>query len=657
MNATQLLANFDRLVEVPDAVPRLRRFILDLAIRGKLADTHAADEPTSELLLRISHSTQERKISGNYSEPKNFIDITTEELPFSVPPHWSWARLVEISDVSYGFAFESTRFNNSKVGMPLIRIRDISKTDTEAYYDGPYDPQYIVEAGDYLIGMDGNFNIRKWCGLNGLLNQRVARINNWRESLVSSFLVIPLQVILDYLHVKTSQTTVKHLSAKQLNGVYLPLPPIAEQHRIVAKVDELMFLCDQLESAQKVRETRREKLFAASLQRLNGPAEPDTSKHMRFFLQQLPRLTTSISHIKTLRQTILNQAIRGRLVAQNVNAEPAVTLLKRLHSDIKTYGKENRVKPAVLETIDDDAVPFELPSSWSWTRLASICNVITDGDHLPPPKSDDGVAFLTIGNVSTGQLDFSNCRYVSRDYFDKITAYRRPVKGDLLYTVVGATYGRPVMVETTTEFCVQRHIAIIKPAEEISRRYLHLLLMSPYVYDQATRCLTGTAQPTVPLRPLRNFLIPLPPFEEQCRIVTKVDELLAICNRLEVQLTIKQADSRRLLENLLDNALGIASASTEVLPPHLSSTSPVSNHQPGKASLYMTSNPAKTVDQLVECIDDLGGTTTPDRLLTHAGLSEDLETFYDLLRAARDTGALVAPLGYDEAIRRSSNAS
>ncbi|MBS7460748.1 restriction endonuclease subunit S [Pseudomonas syringae] len=657
MNAAQLFDQFECLIEVPDSIPRLRRFILDLAIRGKLADTHTTDEPASEILKRIFDSTRERKISGKYVEPKSFIDIGTGELPFSVPSHWSWARLVEIADVSYGFAFESSRFNNSKVGMPLIRIRDISKTDTEAYFDGPYDPQYVVEAGDYLIGMDGNFNVRKWSGIRGLLNQRVARVNNWRKSLVASFLEIPLQVILDYLHSKTSQTTVKHLSAKQLNGVYLPIPPIAEQHRIVDKVDELMTLCDRLEAAQQCREISRERLAKASLQLLIQPVEPENTEHVHFFLQQLPRLTNNTSQIKALRQAILSLAIQGRLVRQNGDTESAETLLKRLHSDIKAYGLENRVKPAVVDSVSDDVIPFELPKSWSWTRLASICNVITDGDHLPPPKADDGVAFLTIGNISAGYLDFSNCRYVSRDYFDKITTYRRPVYGDLLYTVVGATYGRPVMVDTASEFCVQRHIAIIKPARDISRHYLHLLLKSSFVYDQATRCLTGTAQPTLPLRPLRNFLIPLPPLEEQYRIVKKAEELLKLCDQLEVKVSTALTDSRYLLENLLNNALGVATAVAEEMPLRPLDISLASDQQSGKASLYMTSNPVTTVNQLLECIDDLGGSTTPDRLITHAGLSEDLETFYDLLRAARDTGSLIAPLGYDEAIRRSDNAS
>jgi len=181
--------------------------------------------------------------------------------------------------------------------------------------------------------------------------------------------------------------------------------------------------------------------------------------------------------------------------------------------------------------------------------------VITDGDHQPPPKASEGVPFLTIGNISGGTIDFNGCRFVTKDYFESLDAIRTPEHGDILYTVVGATYGRPVVVTTERPFCVQRHIAILKPSRLMNRRYLLQLLSSAYVYSQATSALTGTAQPTVPLRPLRNFLAPLPPLAEQHRIVAKVDELMALCDQLEQQLNQADQQRRRLLEAVLAEAL------------------------------------------------------------------------------------------------------
>jgi type I restriction enzyme S subunit len=181
--------------------------------------------------------------------------------------------------------------------------------------------------------------------------------------------------------------------------------------------------------------------------------------------------------------------------------------------------------------------------------------VITDGDHQPPPKEQDGVAFLTIGNITTGVLDFSNCRFVSPSYLESVAEYRKPACGDILYTVVGATYGRPVLVDTKRPFCVQRHIAILKPPRDTNIRFLRLLLTSTLVYSQATKSATGAAQPTVALKPLRNFLVPLPPLAEQHRIVAKVDELMALCDQLETTLSDTQTERHDLLEAVLYHAL------------------------------------------------------------------------------------------------------
>ena len=260
MNADRLLAHYERIADAPDAIARLRRFILDLAVRGKLVEQDPNDEPATELLNRIAEEKARLVKAGEFREPRNAVEIKRDELPFVPAVHWEWSRLIDIARPSYGFAFQSSEFNTDKRGMPLIRIRDISKTDTVAYYEGDFNPTYLVRAGDYLVGMDGDFNLLRWQGLDGLLNQRVMRINGWRCDVDSEFVKLPLQMVLDYLHGVTSLTTVKHLSAKQVNGIGIPLPPLPEQRRIVAKVDELMALCDRLEAARTERESTRDRL-------------------------------------------------------------------------------------------------------------------------------------------------------------------------------------------------------------------------------------------------------------------------------------------------------------------------------------------------------------------------------------------------------------
>ena len=359
----------------------------------------------------------------------------------------------------------------------------------------------------------------------------------------------------DYVTRLGQGTKMPRLRTEDAMVAPFPLPPLAEQHRIVAKVDELMALCDQLETARAERETMRDRLAAASLARLNVP-DPDTFQDdARFALHALPAITTRPDQIKQFRRTILNLAVRGKLVPQDPKDEPAAELLKQIAKEIAAYSKAKRVGQGQVDPIADDDLPFTAPNAWKWTRLCALFNVITDGDHQPPPRAEEGTAFLTIGNITTGKLDFSGCRLVPEAYFKALAPYRTPAKGDILYTVVGATYGRPAVVETDRDFCVQRHIAILKPVEAMSLRYLVTLLASPLIYDQATRSTTGTAQPTIALRPLRNFLVPLPPLAEQHRIVAKVDELMALCDRLEASLTTGDDTRRRLFDALLAEAL------------------------------------------------------------------------------------------------------
>ena len=168
----------------------------------------------------------------------------------------------------------------------------------------------------------------------------------------------------------------------------------------------------------------------------------------------------------------------------------------------------------------------ELPTGWAWTELDEVCTSITDGDHQPPPQVPAGIPFLVIGNIREQRLNFTNCRYVSPEYFESLKPIRRPRRGDVLYSLVGS-YGIPVLVKDDAPFCVQRHIGILRPSPEISAAFLAFILSSHEIFDQATRYATGTAQLTVPLSGLRRIRIPLPPCMEQDRIVAAIEEQLS----------------------------------------------------------------------------------------------------------------------------------
>jgi len=541
MNADQLLALFNRISEAPDAVARLRRFVLDLAVRGKLVPQDPNDEPASELLKRVTEDKRKLIESGIVKEPKNFLQFGREELPFSPPSRWEWVRLIDIVKPTYGFAFSSNKFNAEKRGMPLIRIRDISSEDTQAYFEGEFDSAYIVEAGDLLVGMDGDFNLRRWKGKTGLLNQRVMRLNGWHSNAEADFVRIPLQFVLDHLHGKTSLTTVKHLSAKQVNGIEVPLPPLAEQRRIVAKVDELMALCDELEAAREAREGTRARLTAASLARLSQPAEDEKQfkKDAAFALDALPALTTRPDQIKQLRQTILNLAVRGKLVAQDPNDELAS--LNGMGFGAELEGRLN----------------VNLPKNWQWVRVEDVANARL-GKMLDKAKNKGRpYHYLRNTNVHWFEIRLDSIKTILLE--DAEFSEYHLKSGDVLICEGGHGIGRTAVWRGGAENLVfQKALHRVRPGQYLDPDFFAYCCFVYFDTGVMQSYFTGVGIPHFTGRALAKLIFPLPPLAEQRRIVAKVEILMTLCDELEASLIAGDEIRRRLLNAVLHETLAPA---------------------------------------------------------------------------------------------------
>ncbi len=246
--------------------------------------------------------------------------------------------------------------------------------------------------------------------------------------------------------------------------------------------------------------------------------------------------------------------------------EPASVLLERILKErrrrweeaelaaLKAKGKEpknDKWKAKYKEPAAPDTSELpDLPEGWCWGTVEALCTSVSDGDHQPPPQVDDGIPFLVIGNVRSGQLTFEGCRFVPRDYFNQIDSIRRPQRGDVLYSVTGS-FGIPVLVDTDRDFCVQRHIAILRPCSSIDTSLLVQFLSSSFVFSQAAKVATGTAQKTVPLKGLRAIAIPIPPIHEQARIATELDRLFSVRADASSAISTNRARCSRLRQSIL----------------------------------------------------------------------------------------------------------
>lgn len=563
MSPERLFKHFDQIVQAPDAIPRLRRFILDLAVRGKLVEQNPKEGSGSDFLETIRSKKENlmcergirREKDVEYSNPENEKDI---------PPSWTWAYIDDVAIVQGGKRLpKGASFSKAPTAHIYIRVTDM-KNGTILEDGLQYITQevqrsisrYIINQEDLYITIAGTIGQvgRVPAFFDGHnLTENAAKIVF--RGLNSEYFQLALSsdLVQQQFRDKTKQLAQPKLALKRIAGAKFPFPPLAEQHRIVAKVDELMALCDKLEKAQAKRESRRDRLVASTLAGISAPQAE--SRGSKFFINHLPRITARPEHIKQLRQTILNLAVRGKLVPQDPKDEPATKLLKLIEAEKNQLINAGTLK--ILKTflpISDKDKPFKLPQGWEWSRIQDVFLTVTDGDHQPPPKSEDGIPFLVIGNVRSGKVDFSGCRYVQEDYYKALDWISRPLKGDILYTLVGS-YGIPVLLSDGRAFCVQRHIGILRPPKQVNAGFLTRALGSVLVFEQATSCATGIAQKTVPLNGLRKILIPLPPLAEQHRIVAKVDELMALCDELEARLNTTSTTRHQLLEATLHEAL------------------------------------------------------------------------------------------------------
>ena len=590
MNPEQLLKHFNRISEAPDAIVRLRRFILDLAVRGKLVEQDPNDEPAAELLKRIQIEkdrlglTPRRKGAkkSEKADQETLGDLAAwREVPFLIPESWDCACLGDVAQ--YGIP---DKVNSNQEITPdtwVLDLEDIEKNtsrliDQVISSDRPFrSAKTMFRRGDVLFGkLRPYLNKVMVAETNGVCSTEIVPIRGYC-GIVPEYTKLVLKSPLTMHRVDRLMYGMKmpRLGTNDAVALAFPLPPLAEQHRIVAKVDELMALCDQLQAAQTEREQSRDRLVAASLHQLqdsNGftPRHQDAKRDEKaeqenlgplapwresVFLQNLPRLTTRPAHIKQLRQTILNLAVRGKLVPQDPNDEPAPELLKRIQAEKERLVKEGKIKKdKPLPQISEVEKLFVLPSGWEWVRMQAAFDV-RDGTHDTPKYVEgDGIPLITSRNFVDGKISFDDAKLISQSDHNSIKKRSGVDRGDILYSMIGGNIGNQVFVDTDREFSI-KNVALFKyyTKKEPLPEYLNLFLKTVTIGLQNEA--VGGAQPFVSLSLLRNIPFPIPPITEQHRIVAKVDELMALCDQLEAQLITTEADSHRLLEAVLHETL------------------------------------------------------------------------------------------------------
>lgn len=570
MNAKRLMQHYEQIAEAPDAIPQLRRFILDLAVRGKLVPQDPADEPAAELLKRIAAEKARLLKNREIRKLKQISHVEDGGLTLPVPSGWKVAPLDALSPRSLTDGdWIETKDQSEDGGVRLIQLADVGVGEflnKSARYVTEETERRLnctrLQAGDVLIARLPN-PIGRACVFPEINQPGITAVDvailRPDSNLVGEFIVIAMNStpVREQIEAYGKGATRFRVSTGHLKTVQVPLPPLAEQHRIVAKVDELMALCEALEAARTERETKRGRLAAASLARLNTP-DPETFRDAaRFALDALPALTARPDQIKQLRQTILNLAVRGKLVPQDPADEPAEELLARISMERAKRARNGDIPKPKATNRDVTRLSDGRPVGWSPIALGDVCDLVTSGSRgWGEYYADSGPGFVRAQNIRFGRMRLDDLAYVrppSNSEGSRTQVYRN----DLLIVITGAGVTNPALLEEDLgEAYVSQHVGLVRPSDAGLSPWLLLCLMADTGgRGELVECAYGAGKPGLNLDNIRSLSVPLPPLAEQHRIVAKVNEFMAICDQLEASLTTAYETRKKLLDALLAEAL------------------------------------------------------------------------------------------------------
>ena len=347
-----------------------------------------------------------------------------------------------------------------------------------------------------------------------------------------------------------------NVNGQTLGTMLVSLPPLAEQHRIVAKVDELMALCDRLATERKEREATRDRLATASLARLNAP-DPDPAvfqSQAAFALNNLTPLTTRPDQIKALRQTILNLAVRGKLVEQDPEDEPAGELVERIAAEKVKLTKKMKLRAQrPLPPLSDSDVSLVIPAGWQWVRLGDVIKLWSGFAFKSEDFQSQGIPVIRIGDLQAGKVDLSNTVCISEDIANSIGQEFWIPPHALLIAMSGATTGKVAFNKTGKKLLLNQRVGRIETFL-INVNFVRFFFDT--IVARNLEISFGTAIPNLSAKQINETIIPLPPLAEQRRIVAKVDELMALCDRLEASLAAGEETRGRLVEGVLYEVVG-----------------------------------------------------------------------------------------------------
>ena len=483
---------------------QLKASILQYAIQGKLVEQRP-EEGTGEELYRQIQAEKRRLIkAGKIKKDKPLPEIAEDEIPFDIPESWRWCYVGDLFLHNTGKAQNSSGSANGKIKKFITTSNlywgefDFTKVKEMPFTDAELE-RCTAKKGDLLVCEGGD------CGRSAVwdydeevcIQNHVHRLRPYRDMNIYYF------YYLFYLYKHTGRlrgkgVAIQGLSNEAIHKVVLPLAPLEEQHRIVAKIEELLPYVDRYATAYE------------KLEQFNAKFPEDMKK------------------------SILQYAIQGKLVEQRPEEGTGEELYQQIQTEKQRLIKEGKIKKEKpLPEIAEDEIPFDIPESWKWVRLSNIAESIVDCPHSTPKYLDMETEYCTIDtNCIDEKGDITKWRYVDADTYTARIARLTPQKDDIVYTREGSICRAAILPEDP-KVCLGQRVMLIRSANGVFPQFIRRLLMSPMVIRKLTEQQKGIGAKHVNVSDVCNLILPLPPLAEQERIVAKLEEILPLCERLK----------------------------------------------------------------------------------------------------------------------------
>lgn len=568
MDAQQFLAEFGHIANAPGGVGKLRELVLQLAVQGRLIAFTKSDVSSGNFLGEIRAIKASLVSSKQLPREKPFPEVSQREITVDAPPHWEWVRFGEIWQLLSGRDLEPGQYNDSNHGIPYITGASNLENGVINVNRWTSSPIVISINGDLLITCKGTIGKTAFNTLGEIhIARQIMAVRNFSGKLNTGFLKIWLDGFVEKL-VEKSKSMIPGFSRDDLILATYPVLPVEEQSLIVAKVDELMALCDKLETQQQDRRKLQNKLRQSTLQAVASATSPhELQTTWTRLADNFGCLFHAPEDVTAFKGLILDLAVSGALlIMETGHASTGADLIDaiadaRIEWSKVAIDQEQKEALAMLKKLRTQQVKIPdatLPEHWTWASLLQVSQAVVDCHNKTAPYANEGIHLIRTTDIRNGRMDLSGTRKISEETYAYWARRMAPKSGDIFFTRE-APMGEAAIVPEGEKVCLGQRSMLIRLFPELfSNRFLLCVIQSPSFQTRMIEAAIGMTVKHLRVGGVEDLVVPVPPKTEQDRIVAVVDALFRMCDHYAEQLSRKQRIATNLAASAVASLTGIA---------------------------------------------------------------------------------------------------